>query len=117
MNDLKAYRMNSFDEIEDLRKRIGNDKFRGYIGIVYFLLNRLEPGERFDICEKVKQANRMAFVKVACLYISETGGNCNIEFSDDYSRIKGIKSYNAQEAEIKQAIRIRRGLEKKHRKQ
>lgn len=115
--DLSSCRLNSYAEIETVRQRTGNEKFRRYRELVYSLLYSLPEGGLFDICEKVRQENRAVFIKLACLYIAETKGNCSIEFSNDYSRIRGIASFNRYQSETagaKRKAKFLAGGKRKH---
>lgn len=96
MQTLAKYRLNSLAEIEALRLKIGQKKFITYQATVYKLLRDMQPGNVFSIPDKVKPANQDVFIKVVCLYMLETAGDCNVILSDDYTRIRGVVSFNAE---------------------
>lgn len=94
MADLSHYRLNTYSEIIDLQHRIGNDKFYKYLNMVYALAAGITIGQLYPIEQHVKTANRNIFIKCICLYIIETGDMCNIEFTNDYSSIRGTQSFD-----------------------
>lgn len=96
MQTLIKYRLNSLTEIEAIRLKIGNDKFATYQATVNKLLRAMQPGNVFSIPDKVKPANQEVFIKVVCLYMIETAGDCNVILSDDYTHIRGVVSFNAE---------------------
>lgn len=100
MADLSHYRLNTYSEIIDLKHRIGNDKFNKYLNTVYALVEGITIGQSYPIEQHVKTANRKIFIKCVCLYIIETGSLCNIEFTNDYSSIFGIQSFDSYSKDL-----------------
>ena len=94
MNNLSKHRLNAFYEIEAIIAKIGAEKFDRYREAVFALLAKIRMSERYNILEQVKVANHGVFVKCVCMYILSTVGNCNVMFSDDYTQIIGIQSFN-----------------------
>lgn len=92
---------NSLSEIDELVARIGAEKFYSYQENVFRILAGLQPGHIYDIAGRIRSENIRVFIKCACLYIIRSGGDCNIEFSADYSRIKGIQPFNAGQQAMK----------------
>jgi len=100
MADLSHYRLNSYSEIIDLQHRIGNDKFYKYLNMVYALAGGITIGQMYPIEQHVKTANRNIFIKCVCLYMIETGSRCNIEFTNDYSSVRGIQPYDSYSKDL-----------------
>ena len=94
MNNLSKHRLNDFYEIEAIIAKIGAEKFDRYREAVFALLTKIRMSEIYNILEQVKVANHGVFVKCACMYILSTAGNCNVMFSDDYTKVIGIQSFN-----------------------
>ena len=99
MASLSNYRLNNPSEIETVRNKIGSDKYEAYRKTVFNLLQNMNPGDTFIIADKVKPANQEVFIKTACLYMISTGKHCNIIFSDDYTLIRGVLSYEQETAQ------------------
>lgn len=70
------------------------ERFDAYSNYVYTFLSEFNDGDCFDIPNNIKATNIPVFVKLACQYMIETKADCNIIFSDDFSMIKGVISYN-----------------------
>lgn len=96
MPTLAKYRLNSLAEIESICMKIGQDKFAAYKDTVYNLLRDMQPGNVFSVLDKVKPTNQEVLIKVVCLYMIETAGDCNVILSDDYTHIRGVVSFNAE---------------------
>ncbi|MDR1981349.1 MAG: hypothetical protein LBQ39_07010 [Tannerellaceae bacterium] len=107
MNDLSVHRLNSFTELDAICEKIGKEKFHCYRELVYSQLGSLPAGILFSVVDKVRVENQEVFIKMACLYMSETEGNCNIEFTGDYTKIKGIRSFNQEKMDMEEIRRIR----------
>ena len=91
--NLSKHRLNAFYEIEAIMERIGAEKFDRYRKSVFELLKKIKISESYIITEQVKPANQGVFIKCVCMYIISTEGNCNVMFSDDYTRIIGVQSF------------------------
>jgi hypothetical protein len=102
METFKKHRLESLLAIEELIALIGAEKFYRYQETVFQKLSSLQPGEVFDIAGNVRTENIEVFIKCACMYIVRTSGDCNIVFSDDYRKIKGICSFNAGRKEMEE---------------
>jgi len=109
MANLSLYRLNSISEIIDLQHHIGKEKFYKYLNMVYKLAKSITLNQKYLIEQHVKKANQKVFVKCLCLYICESGSECNIEFSNDYSTVLGIQSINEYKEE---ALIIRKRINK-----
>lgn len=107
MEDLSINRLKSRSEIELLRQQIGAEKFDKYQATVYEELRALKPGDRFNVVERIRPSNQAVFLKLACLYILETGNACNIEIGNNWDMIKGIQTFNDYQTELA-FIRTRR---------
>lgn len=84
--DLSRYRMNDYAWIEIYKKKMGNQAFYEYRDSVYHQLMSLQPGQYFDIVKNVRQENYEVFIKICCMFISES--NSNYEFFANYTKIK-----------------------------
>lgn len=106
--DLRQYTLKSRAELEEIRQRVGHTKFDKFRDEANKIFRSLEPGQDFYIEQKVSTNNWPAFMKIACLYILDTGRNCNIDIvGDDSNIIRGITSYNmwqAEQEEIKRRL-------------
>lgn len=100
MADLSHLRLITYSEIIDLQHRIGNDKFYKYLNMVYHLAREISIGQIYPIEQHVKTANRNTFIKCVCLYMIETKSLCNIEFTNDYSSIRGIQSLDSYRQDL-----------------
>jgi hypothetical protein len=111
MTDLSKYRLNSLTEIDEIVTRIGIDKFYNYKQSVFAIIYGLPEGGYYDITSNVRRENYGVFIKLVCLYIMLTGENCNVVLLDDYTKVKGIQSFNAGQEEMaeyqKQVKRMR----------
>jgi len=90
---LASYRLNTYSELECLIAKMGAENYFPYREMVYSTLLKIKPGESFILRKQVKKENLELFIKISCLYMLETGMNCNIIFSDDYTIIRGIFPY------------------------
>jgi hypothetical protein len=102
METFERHRLNSLSEIDELVSRIGAIEFYSYQEIVFKILSALRPGNIYDIAGNIRPENIGIFIKCACVYMIKTAGDCNIVFSDDYSRIKGIQSFNTGRKEMQE---------------
>lgn len=100
MENFKQYRLNNRAEIEELQRNFIPEKFELYKQKLFELLQSFTPGKEYNIAEKIKSENRELFIKLSCLYMLQTGANCNVEFSNDYSTIRGVQSFNESIKEI-----------------
>lgn len=100
MADLSHYRLNSYSEIIDLQHRIGDKKFYKYLNTVYTTAEGIKIGQLYTIEKEVKMANRNIFIKCVCLYMIDTGSRCNVEFSNDYSSVRGIQSFDSYRKDL-----------------
>lgn len=100
MADLSHLRLNTYSEIINLQHRIGNDKFCKYLNMVYHLAKGITVGQLYHIEQHVKTVNRNIFIKCICLYMIETKSLCNVEFSTDYSSIRGIQSFDSYSKDL-----------------
>lgn len=100
MKNLSVHRLKSVSEIMALIETIGLKKFNSYLNTVYTLMQGLLPGDVFKIEEKVRRENQGVFIKVVCLYILETKGECNVELSNDWDSVIGIQTMNSYLLEL-----------------
>lgn len=99
--DLNEHALRHFSEIEDLRQMIGNERYTAFKTATFNTLSRIVVGEKFEIEERVSRNNIPAFMKMACLYVLETGYDCNIDITgSDSNIIKGILSWNQYSREL-----------------
>jgi hypothetical protein len=106
--DLTIYSLKSTDEIEILRQRAGADRFDAFKEKTYAVLKKLQPGEQFLIEESVSLRNQPVFLKLACLYILETGWDCNIDIVGKESNvIRGVLTPNEHLAQRMEYFRRR----------
>jgi hypothetical protein len=101
IEDLSKYRLNSIQEIDAIAEKIGEVKFYAYYDTVRIIIKNLQPGAFYDIVANVRPENIEVFIKCVCLYIRRTAGDCNFVLSDDYTKVKGIQSFNAGRAKMK----------------
>lgn len=85
MNDLTPYIMTDIKQIHDLNDKYG-DKFKAYLNKVYARLLLMQPGEKFNICETIKEPNLNIFMKCATLFVWESNGT--YEFGEGYCTIR-----------------------------
>ena len=97
----EKFRLRTLAEIDNIRVKVGEDKFNNYKKIVYNTLWRLKSGEIFEINRNVKSQNLEVFIKITCLYMIEMKGDCNIVFKDGFNQIKGEESFNQYAKELK----------------
>lgn len=107
MEDLSAYRLLRLSQIDEVRAKIGPEKFDPFRNAVFGKLRALTPGDIYDIERNVRQANRGVFVLLSCEYMILSGRDCNIEISNDWTAVKGVQSVNEHLLELEQ-IRNRR---------
>ena len=101
--DLNQHVLKSFSEIDEIRRRVGVEKFENFKTAAYNSFKKLNPGDRFEIENEVSEKNQPEFIKIACLYILETGWNCNIDIIGPFSNvIRGILTQNAYHSELSQ---------------
>lgn len=106
--DLNEFTLKSRSEIEALRTQIGAERFDAFKNATYNTLRNLKLGELYMIEEKISKTNIPVFVKVACLYIQETGWNCNIAIVGAHSNIvKGVQTATDHIAELSEYRRKR----------
>lgn len=91
------------NEIDEYRAKAGSEKFDHFKNTVYSVLKNMQPGDLFRIEEQVSVKNQPIFIKLACLYILESGWNCNIEITGMESNIiKGVKTPTVFFAELRE---------------
>lgn len=100
--DLSTYRLNSECEFITLYKSIPLEKLNAYKERVFKLLGALQEKEYFDIVKNIRVENQEVFIKCVCLYIIQTGADCNVEFTDNFLQLRGIQSYNAGLKEMRE---------------
>ena len=81
------YRLNNDDELVESKIELGEAHFDKFINKVYGCLLRLQPGQSFQIENRVTDVNRKHFIKMACLFILEQRSRCYV-FNADYNQIK-----------------------------
>lgn len=112
--DLNQFALKNIQEINEISRKVGAERFEVFKTASFNTLRALKPGEMFQIEEEVSVANIPAFVKVACLYIMQTGWNCNIDIvGSDSNVIRGILThteYFSELASIRQRLDQRNTL-------
>lgn len=99
--DLNEYALHERSEIEAIRQKVGTERFEAFKKATFNTLRMISIGERFPIEERVSRNNIPAFMKIACLYILETGSDCNIDIIGSESNIiKGIQSWKQYSSEM-----------------
>lgn len=86
MDSYAIYRLEDWSWVEFYQQRMGEEAFREYRDSVYRKLLSLQPGNLFNIEEKVKVENRDLFIKICCAFIQE--GHPEYVFSEDYKKIR-----------------------------
>lgn len=106
--DLNAHALHDRSEIDEIRSKVGSERFDAFKKATFNTLSRIAVGEQFLIEERIPRNNFPAFIKVACLYIMETGADCNIDIvGSDSNIIKGVQSWKDYSAELSR-IRIKK---------
>jgi len=109
--DLNQFALKSISEINELRNRVGAEKFEKFKTAAFNEFKKLKPGDRYNIEDEVSEKNQPSFMKIACLYIMETGWNCNIDIIGPFSNvIRGIQTpaeYYSELSQIRQRIALR----------
>jgi hypothetical protein len=89
--DLSNYTLRSLSEIDLIRKKAGEKRFDSFKETAYNVFRSLKPGESYSVEDNVSVKNRPIFIKLACLYILQTGWECNIDIVGyDSNMIKGV---------------------------
>lgn len=105
--DLNAHALHNQSEIDEICQKVGHERFTAFKTATFNTLKRISIGENFHIEEKVSKNNISAFMKLACLYILETGADCNIDIvGSDSNIIRGIQTWNNYSVELSR-IRIK----------
>lgn len=74
----------SWQDIYDIRNRMGNAKFYNYLESVCLNFHHMRAGDRFIVTQSVKQCNWPLFMACVFIYITEFG---DIAFNKDCSQI------------------------------
>lgn len=88
------YRLRHWDEIFEMKRNDPN--LFDYIDFVYGKLNSLSPGESYSVAERIRPENRQRFVKIACMYMSESN---EYVFGKDYFTIRRLEESTQQTIE------------------
>jgi hypothetical protein len=96
MITLEKYLLQSLADLDEFTNKIGHEKFYPYQDRVFQILSKMHPGNTYNIIENIRSENREIFVKCVCVYMRRMKGDCNVQFTDDYTSIKGIESFNQE---------------------
>lgn len=88
MENLSAFRLNSYDEIKQLLSSPDGSRFEAYLKKVYLSLVRMNPLDFISIRKDVAPENYDWFIKACCLFIWD--GNTDFTFSNDYAFFKRL---------------------------
>ncbi len=86
MENLSAFRLNSYTEIKQLLSSPEGAQFEAYLRDVYLFLMRMNPMDFISVRKDVAPENYCWFIKSCCLFIWD--GNTDFIFSNDYAFLR-----------------------------
>lgn len=92
--DLNSHTLRSLSEIDLIRKKAGEKRFDSFKETAFNVFRSLKPGDSYSLEDNVSAKNQPIFIKLACLYILQTGRECNIDIvGHDSNVIKGVLTH------------------------
>ena len=107
--NLSHHKLTDYSWYDIYAEKMGEESLRAYVDKVYISLNKLVLGSHIDILKHVAPERYDLFIKVCCLYITETKA-WNYEFNNEYTKI--THRYDAREMEELHALFAKQRREK-----